>query len=89
MKRLLDHRRCTSHFCGFLVRHSAVQFVTLRFIVLSFPFLREHTTPPPNKPSRSVDATAHSGVSEVAVDSRFAWTDLGGGQSLQQVFHPP
>jgi hypothetical protein len=45
-------------------------------------------TPPPNIPSRSIDATAQRGASEVATGSRFAWADLGCGQSFQQVFHP-
>ena len=40
-------------------------------------------TRPLNKPSRSVDAAAQKRAPEVAVDSRFAWTDLSNGQSFQ------
>ena len=36
-----------------------------------------------NKPSRSVDATAQRGASDVATGSHFVWADLGGGQSFQ------
>ena len=38
--------------------------------------------------SRSVDATAQRGASDVATGSRFDWADLGCGQGFQQVFHP-
>ena len=77
MKRALDHRRCLAGLWPRQDNRNRGQHAA-----------SGTTTPPPNKPSRSVDATAQRGASEVAVDSRFAWADLGCGQGFQQVFHP-
>ena len=78
MKRALDHRHC---LVGLWPRRTIA-------IARDQHAVSGTTTPPPNKPSRSVDATAQRGAPEVATGSRFAWADLGCGQSFQQVFHP-
>ena len=78
MKRALDHRRCLVGLC-----HPKAFAIARDQHAVSGT-----TTPPPNKPSRSVAATAQRGASEVAVDSRFVLADLGCGQGFQQVVHP-